>query len=942
MSSPLGAGTKLGRYEIRSQLGAGGMGEVYLAHDTELERIVALKLLPSNVASDQQRMHRFVQEAKAASALNHPNILTIHEIGRADGLRFITMEYIDGLTLRKHTAVTRMKPAEVLDVGLQVASALAAAHQAGILHRDIKPENIMIRHDGIVKVLDFGLAKLTERQTGSTDTEAPTRALVNTGAGTVMGTAAYMSPEQARGQPVDARTDIWSLGVVLYEMVTGRMPFEGATASDVIASILDREPAPMARYSREVPEELEWIVSNALTKDREGRYQTAKEMVMALRRLKQRLELDAEIERSVAPDFRSNTGGRSSGGQSAAKTASGFALSPRTGEIDATHTVSSAEYLVKEIKSHKRGLILTLGVLIVAVVGGLALYKYLNQRFLSNQSAVPFHAMKLSRLTNTGKTTSAAISPDGKYVVHVVDDGASKSLWLRQVATNSNVQIIQPADLRYIGLTFSRDGNFIYYVIYEKDSPVGIVYQMSILGGAPRKVIEDVDTPVTFSPDGKRFAFVRNYPGKAETGLFVANVDGSGEQRLATRTGTSWFDRENSSMGPTWSPNGETIACSAGGFESGVEYHTVVDVRVVDGAEKPITTRRWPSGGQVAWLSNGSGLVFIASEHAGGGSQIWYISYPGGETQKITNDLNNYIGVSLTGDSTALVTAQSDVGANIWVSSSEEKGDGSQITSGKENGTLGLAWSPEGRIIYTSKTGGNFELWIMDANRENQKELTVDASDNGFPTVSPDGRYVLFTSTRSGAPHIWRINIDGSNLKQLTNGNGEDRATCSLDGKWVIYTDFATNSLWKVPMEGGNPSSLTDKLTARPAISPDGKLIACRYREAPLLPFKIGILSLETGQPIKLLDLPSGFSVSPLPGGNPVRWMPGGRSVAYVDTRDGVSNIWARSLDGGPPKQITNFKSGQIFFFDWSRDGKQLALSRGFVNSDVVLISEPR
>ncbi|PYS46012.1 MAG: hypothetical protein DMF68_20610, partial [Acidobacteria bacterium] len=260
-------GTKLGRYEIRSALGAGGMGEVYLAQDTRLERTVALKILPAEVAKDQGRMRRFVQEARAASALNHPNVAHIYEIEDVDGHHFIAMEFIEGETLRQHIARSQLALPEALDISVQVAAALAAAHAAGIIHRDIKPENIMVRRDGYVKVLDFGLAKLTEHPT-TADAEAPTKALVNTDPGAVMGTVGYMSPEQARGQIVDARTDIWSLGVVLYEMVAGRAPFEGATQGDVMTAILSKEPPLLARYMREVPGALEWIVTKALTKDR--------------------------------------------------------------------------------------------------------------------------------------------------------------------------------------------------------------------------------------------------------------------------------------------------------------------------------------------------------------------------------------------------------------------------------------------------------------------------------------------------------------------------------------------------------------------------------------------------------------------------------------------------------------------------------------------------
>jgi eukaryotic-like serine/threonine-protein kinase len=385
----LAAGTRLGRYEIRSKIGAGGMGEVYLAQDTKLDRKVALKILPADVAAHPDRMKRFVQEAKAASALNHPNIITIYEIEEwgssptvregldagsitRDETHFIAMEFIDGETLRQHMNLKHLKVAEALDLGVQIASALSAAHAAGIIHRDIKPENVMIRRDGIVKVLDFGLAKLSEQAaTGTVDAEAVTKALVQTEPGVVVGTAAYMSPEQARGLVVDARTDIFSLGVVIYEMVASQAPFGGATRSDLIVALLERDPPPLARFTPEAPAELERLVMKTLAKDREERYQTAKDLLIDLRGLKQKLVVDAEIERSAPPEeFRAPlSGGRES--TTKAGTLNGAAAQTA---IDGIRATSSAEYIVSKIKRHKRVAGLTL--ITVAIIAAAAVFFY--------------------------------------------------------------------------------------------------------------------------------------------------------------------------------------------------------------------------------------------------------------------------------------------------------------------------------------------------------------------------------------------------------------------------------------------------------------------------------------------------------------------------------------------------------------------------------------
>src|SRR5256714_1264188 len=406
----LAAGSKLGRYEIRSKIGEGGMGEVYLALDTELDRTVAIKILPAALASDPQRLQRFIQEAKAASALNHPHILTIHEIGAIGATRFIATEFIDGETLRQRIGLA-MKLVAILEIAIQTASALSAAHSAGIIHRDIKPENIMIRRDGYLKVLDFGLAKLTGPTGSTTDTEAPTKAMVNTGAGTVMGTANYMSPEQAKGTRVDARTDLWSLGAVLYEMVTGQAPFIGETPTETISLILQKEPAPLTRYAHDVPPELERIVTKTLTKNREERYQTAKDLLIDLRNLKRKIEVDAEIERTVAPELRPSVS--TGGGQSVTPTGSGGVAA--TTSAKTAHSASSAEYIVSGIKQHKVAVAVIASLVLIAVGAGvIGMSAYLRAR----NSEVAIESIAVLPFVNQNH------DPDSEYL----SDGVTESI----------------------------------------------------------------------------------------------------------------------------------------------------------------------------------------------------------------------------------------------------------------------------------------------------------------------------------------------------------------------------------------------------------------------------------------------------------------------------------------------------------------------------------
>ena len=934
----IAAGTLLGRYKIRSPLGAGGMGEVYLAEDTQLERMVALKVLPAEVASDQKRMGRFRQEARAASTLNHPNVAHIYEIGEAGGVQFIAMEFVDGLTLRHEMAHLRTKLHDALEVALQVTSALVAAHAAGIVHRDIKPENIMVRRDGYVKVLDFGLAKLAE--TGANDSEAST--LINTDPGVIIGTVHYMSPEQARGREVDARTDIFSFGVVLYEMIAGRTPFEAETKSDVVAAILNEEPPPMGRYSREVPETLEWIVNKALRKDREERYQTARELLTDLRSLKRKLEFAAEQERSLPPELNARRHGPAAGSSSGSvdtlvdDDAAAAGPEARTEKLEAARsTAASVERPARRRKSDRRAVALALAGLLIA---GAALFfglKYLRHDKSQGLRAEPFGKMKVTRLTTNGKANVAAISPDGKYVVHVMGASGQQSLRLRHIATGSDKEIVPSNGNDFVWMTFSRDGGYVLYT--RLDAGAYLLFQVPVLGGTPKKLIsEDVDTPVTFSPDGKRFAFLRGAPQYGVVWLILANADGTGEQKLATHKVSDFVGTIYTH--PSWSPDGETIAFGHLSPDASARYANVFTVSVKDGTEKQITSQKWSAMRGVAWLADQSGLIIVAAdEESGAAQQIWHVSYPGGEARRITNDTNNYRNISLTADSTALVTVQTERASNIWIASSGAADRARQLTTNRSDGMIGVVWTADDKIVYSSNEGSRSDIWIMNADGTGQKQLTSDNSKLG-PSVSPDGRYIVFSSVRENRSAIWRIEIDGTHQKQLTDGVSDTLPSYSPDGQWVFYTalDSEKQRLRKVPVDGGDSVPVTDYYTAGPVVSPDGKLIACGYVDVDEKPprWRLAIISSAGGPPIKTFDISAFLSR--------YRWTVDGRALLYTDTRDGVTNIWSQPIDGGAPKQITDFKSDQIFRFDRSRDGKQYVFARGNVTSDVVMISGSR
>jgi serine/threonine protein kinase/Tol biopolymer transport system component len=925
VKSELKPGQAAGSYEIVSFISRGGMGEVYLAHDRRLSRKVALKLLPAAFTKDDERLRRFEQEARAASALNHPNIITIYEILETQSNYLIATEFVDGETLRQRLSRSTLTLTESLNIAIQVADALASAHKAGIIHRDIKPENIMLRPDGYVKILDFGLAKLAEHTPQNVAAEAPTRQ-VRTGSGVVMGTAGYMSPEQARGKEVDTRSDVFSLGAVIYEMVSSRKPFDGETPSDTLAAILKTDPPPLADIVEDAPAELVRIVNKTLRKDREERYQVVSDLLLDLKSLKQELEFQARLVQA-ASGIGSDT--------VAANVSAGAVMPGRPTEAPGPVTTISHAFST-EFKRHRTGFAIAAIVTLVVLVGsGIGLYKLLNR-----SERVHFRTATIARLTNSGKVIDARLSRDGTYVIYCVSDAGKQSLWIRQVSTANDKLVIPPAPVGYFGLTFSPDNREIFYTI-KANYDTGTLYRIPILGGTPVKILEKIDSPVTFSPDGKRMAFVRaSFPGENESALIVANSDGTSEQSLVIRKKPDWF-APIFFTGPSWSPDGKLIAASVVTFG---DQSRVIAFPVDGGSETNLSPNPWPFTGQVEWLPDMSGLLVVAGTNPSSGAQLWFLSYPSGEKRQITNDLDQHRAIGLSGDGNRFVSIVSNGLISVWVAPDGDASRATELPVGNIGfgGVYGnsIAWTGDGKIIFASADGNEVNIWSTDADGQNRKLLTSNAGRNNGIAVSPDDRYIVFSSTRRGGQNIWRMNIDGSNPQQLTKGVADLQPVITPDSRWIIFTSLGLSrpTLWKVSIDGGEPVEITHKVANTATVSPDGKFIGYLYSDASESlspPNRIGIVSIAGGEPTATFAFQNGGTVQVN-----LQWSSDGKSLLYNTTTNNITNIWSQPIGGGPPKQITAFKDSFMNGFAWSRDGKQLVCTRGIFKRDVVLFTE--
>lgn len=873
-------GQQLGAYRILKRLGTGGMGHVYLALDTRLGRHVALKFLSPELVSDPAMLHHLEQEARTVSALNHPNILTIYEIGASGDDHFIAGEFVDGATLRNAMQRWDIDPGTAIDIATQIASALTAAHAAGIVHRDLKPGNVIIRPDALVKVIDFGLAKRIKKP------EQPQADPSWTG-GSLVGTVDYMSPEQARGDEVDHRTDLWSLGVLLYEMVAHRRPFEGDTESHVIVAILD-QPVPPLPDTKPDTVALAKIVRHALTKDRAKRYQTANEMLADLHSI-------SHVSRPGS--------------------------SVRLAAVARRNASRKKLY----------ALVLVLALLLLVFT-------------IRRATRAPdwFQPGAERQLTYNGRTSLAAISPDGRYLAYVVgDQGGMQSLCLKQIASSSGTEEIKiaPRKIEYLGITFSPDSQQILEV-EEDESLFGKLYAMPIVGPRPSvPILVDIDGPVSFSPDGDRFAFVRylhpNVAGRdqTESAVYIASRDNPGTPQKLLSVKSFTMSRRLA-----WSPKGNLIAAFLYNDLPGRAGETMLDLISARtgtlGREAREPLAGWLHFGQAAWSRDGSTLIVSATAGAedGNHTKLREIDAKTVSVHEITEDLAGYKSAGLTADGEGLAAVKIEPKATLWISERKDLSRG-EIAPAEAEQHTSLSWIRENELVINSERGGFPNLWLFDVATQSRSALISAPYIEQDAASAPGTQSIVFASNRSGQFHLWSLDPVTRKLTQLTFGpNYDEHPSISPDGRWILYTSWSSTTphLRRVGITGENNVEIGTFLARDGQVSPDGTEIVCQMQYPKSEKWNVAVIPIDgSGSPQIVENARS-----------PFHWSPNGKDLTTVITdARGVSNLWQIPLDGSEPAQLTRFDEDTILAFSWSPSGDRLACVRASFGSDVVLFS---
>jgi eukaryotic-like serine/threonine-protein kinase len=810
--------TTIRRFDILRLIARGGMGEVYVARDAVLGRDLALKILRQDVTWDANRLERFVQEARAASALNHPHLIAIYDIGESAPKRngvaqgppvlYIAMELVAGETLRK-AIERRIDLKRALEYLLQVVDALAAAHAAGVIHRDLKPENLMIADGGYAKVLDFGVAKLRA------DMAPPVDSDVLPSAG-VIGTVGYMSPEQVQGKPLDPRTDIFSFGCVLYEVVTGRRAFQGTTSFETLKRILSEEPPPMVEPLRHIA--LQPIIRRCLAKNPDDRYQSMQELSHELRGALRHLEA-------------------------------------------ATHRETAGRIPWRRLLAGAAG--------IVAVV--LAVWWTTERGFVGR---APAH-VGLERLTLSGTTIDAATSRDGRYLAWVESVGGMQGLRVRQLGEDRSIELVPPATVGYWGIAFSHDGSRVFYATKSAHEPAGRLYAVNVLGGTPRALIDGIDSTITLSPDGRQFAFYRaSFPERGSSALVVADVDGGNPRTLATLRGQQFFVPAFFAA-PSWSPDGARIAAAVHDARTGDAGLVTVDA--ASGKIDPFP-HRFQDATFTSWLPDGSAILFVANQVDALKEvprKIWLQPYPRGEPRRVTPDLLEYRNISMRGDGGAFVSVGLDAVYSLWRLPLDGRAP-QRIASERYDGLLGVAPLKDGRVVVSTGERGSSQLALLNRSGGDRQTLTREGT-NTWPAVSPDNKTIVFASNRDGHTGVWRMNLDGSDTTLLAHLPRPSWLSVTPDGQYVVCVSLGDSepSTWRVPIAGGQPTLIAAGID-RPAVSPDGRFLAGINVASTAGQLALVTMPLDGSGPPRTLG-----TIAPATANGLVEWTATGDGILY-------------------------------------------------------------
>ncbi len=872
----LETGRVLNHYEIVRLLGKGGMGEVYLARDRKLGREVALKVLPAELVANQERRERFEREARSVAALQHPNIVTLHSIEDAEGMIFLVMELIGGKPLSEVIPRGGLPLDRFLEIAIPLADAVAAAHARGITHRDLKPDNVLIDEQGRAQILDFGLAKVTEPVGLGAASLEPTEAL--TGEGKIVGTIAYMSPEQVEAREVDARSDIFSLGVMLYEMATGARPFDGDTSMSVLTSILRDEPRLVTERNQRLPRYLGRIVKRCLQKDPSRRFQSALDLRNDLVELKEEL-------------------------------ASGELPSPATAQA----TGAGAK---------RRWLPIALGLALLAL-GGLWLTSRLGG---GDPNGVAASSHQIRRLTVQGSPGGVAISPDGRYVTYWSQGVGRWVLRLQQIATGSDVEVVPAFEWNASGerLAFSPDGEYIRYLT-GTGGRARTLWEVPVLGGSPRKLVEGVLVGLAFSPDGTQVTFVpgTDFNDRWKRLDLVSLADGARRRVFELPEGGSDIEVV------AWSPDGSRIAIAIG--DASGDHLTILPVE--GGEAVPVPTSQFFAINDVCWSPSGDQLLVLAAGRGGQTTiQPWLVNPKSGARRQLIHDFNSYDGCSTTADGATIATTRNEVQSQIWVVPLDRPGDAQAIptTTGRSDGSGRFGWLDDQTLVYTAPDGATWNIWRVAAEggtsvRLTQKGASEPAVSHGGPIVFESGWEI------EGRQGVYTIDRDGGGLRRLSpEGLFADRPTATPDGKWLFYELLEGERLnyVRTPFEGGEPRVVTEYTCHLASISPDGSLMALHELNPEVDRWQTAIYPTDLSAPPRYLDFHS-ESYSP--------WA--GADALYISRSvDGVANIHRVDLEDLSEEQVTFFADGQIFAFDVSPDLARLAVGRGEAVNDLLLI----